>query len=276
MFRTRLAGTPDAIRPARSDTMRCLGGTNRRLASRRLFIRDSRGPAVRDGDRSPSVERDRRASESARSPRGCETMSSDTNFKSQSEDAPARPLPTFVPDPRGGRLRPGGADPDPHHLQEGPGGGGRKKLTGLTAELIHEIMNDEAQHVPIIQNLLDDPDNPLPIPIRSPRISTWRVEATEPPGLPRDGVGVREHRVGALPRSPAQHHADAGVLPHRSRPRVGGVPPRRVAQLAPGRVPRAGFRPGRGADRPDHHARRGSRNSSPTLGRRSRRSTRPW
>jgi hypothetical protein len=42
------------------------------------------------------------------------------------------------------------------------------KLTGLNAELINEIMNDEDQHVPIIQNLLNDPDNPLPIPIRQP------------------------------------------------------------------------------------------------------------
>jgi hypothetical protein len=29
-------------------------------------------------------------------------------------------------------------------------------------------MDDEAQHVPIIKNLLNDPDNPLPIPIRQP------------------------------------------------------------------------------------------------------------
>ena len=29
-------------------------------------------------------------------------------------------------------------------------------------------MNDEASHVPIIQNLLNDPDNPLPVPIRKP------------------------------------------------------------------------------------------------------------
>lgn len=43
-----------------------------------------------------------------------------------------------------------------------------KKLTGGAAELINEVMNDEDQHVPIIQNLLDDPDNPLPIPIRQP------------------------------------------------------------------------------------------------------------
>jgi hypothetical protein len=42
------------------------------------------------------------------------------------------------------------------------------KLTGLAAELINEVMSDEDQHVPIIQNLLDDPDNPLPIPIRQP------------------------------------------------------------------------------------------------------------
>ena len=44
--------------------------------------------------------------------------------------------------------------------------GSPKKLTGLNAELINEIMNDEARDVPIIQNLLDDPDNPLPVPIR--------------------------------------------------------------------------------------------------------------
>jgi hypothetical protein len=43
-----------------------------------------------------------------------------------------------------------------------------KKLTGLTALLLQEIMNDEAQHVPIIKNLLNDPDNPLPVPIRKP------------------------------------------------------------------------------------------------------------
>ncbi len=45
---------------------------------------------------------------------------------------------------------------------------GPKRLTGLSAELINEIMSDEDQHVPIIQNLLDDPDNPLPVPIRQP------------------------------------------------------------------------------------------------------------
>jgi hypothetical protein len=47
-------------------------------------------------------------------------------------------------------------------------GAGAHKLTGLAAELINEVMSDEDQHVPIIQNLLDDPDNPLPIPIRQP------------------------------------------------------------------------------------------------------------
>jgi hypothetical protein len=46
--------------------------------------------------------------------------------------------------------------------------GNPKQLTGLSAELMNEIMHDEAQHVPIIQNLLDDPDNPLPVPIRKP------------------------------------------------------------------------------------------------------------
>jgi len=43
-----------------------------------------------------------------------------------------------------------------------------KKVTGLTATLLQEIMDDEAQHVPIIKNLLNDPGNPLPIPIRQP------------------------------------------------------------------------------------------------------------
>ena len=43
-----------------------------------------------------------------------------------------------------------------------------KKVTGLTAELLQEIMNDEAAHVKIIQGLLTDPDNPLPVPIRKP------------------------------------------------------------------------------------------------------------
>src|SRR3954470_7903522 len=45
---------------------------------------------------------------------------------------------------------------------------GPHRLTGLNAELINEIMNDESQHVSIIQDLLDDPDNPLPVPIRKP------------------------------------------------------------------------------------------------------------
>jgi hypothetical protein len=45
---------------------------------------------------------------------------------------------------------------------------GSPKLTGLKAESIGEILNDESQHVAIVQNLLDDPDNPLPVPIRQP------------------------------------------------------------------------------------------------------------
>ncbi len=50
------------------------------------------------------------------------------------------------------------------------------KLTGLSATLFNEIMEDEAQHVPIIQNLLDDPDNPLPVPIRqSPNLNMARL-----------------------------------------------------------------------------------------------------
>jgi hypothetical protein len=41
-----------------------------------------------------------------------------------------------------------------------------KKVTGLTATLLQEIMNDEAAHVPILKNLLDDDANPLPVQIR--------------------------------------------------------------------------------------------------------------
>lgn len=41
-----------------------------------------------------------------------------------------------------------------------------QRLTGTAAVLIREVMNDEIQHVPIIGNLLVDPDNPLPIKIR--------------------------------------------------------------------------------------------------------------
>jgi len=43
-----------------------------------------------------------------------------------------------------------------------------RKLTGLSATLIKEILEDEAQHVAIVQNLLNDPANPLPVPIRKP------------------------------------------------------------------------------------------------------------
>jgi hypothetical protein len=42
----------------------------------------------------------------------------------------------------------------------------KNKLTGLSALLINEVMSDEDQHVPILKNLLDDPDNPLAVPIR--------------------------------------------------------------------------------------------------------------
>src|SRR5437763_1418013 len=50
---------------------------------------------------------------------------------------------------------------------------GSKKATGLEARLLGEIMDDEAAHVKVIQNLLDDPDNPLPTPIRKvPHLNT--------------------------------------------------------------------------------------------------------
>jgi hypothetical protein len=60
--------------------------------------------------------------------------------------------------------------------------GGSKKLTGFAAELIQEVMDDEAQHVPIIQNLLNDPDNPLPVPIRPQ--PTLNVKRLTMPNLP--------------------------------------------------------------------------------------------
>lgn len=54
-----------------------------------------------------------------------------------------------------------------------------KKLTELTAELLQEILNDEAAHVRILQNLLDDEDNPLPVPIRKPP-KLDKAELTQP------------------------------------------------------------------------------------------------
>jgi hypothetical protein len=49
--------------------------------------------------------------------------------------------------------------------------GAPRKVGGPTATLLQEIMNDEAAHVKVIQNLLDDDDNPLPVPIRpSPKL----------------------------------------------------------------------------------------------------------
>jgi hypothetical protein len=56
-----------------------------------------------------------------------------------------------------------------------------RKLTGLTATLLQEIMNDEASHVTIIQRLLNDPDNPLPVPIRMP--PTFNLAALTQPTL---------------------------------------------------------------------------------------------
>jgi hypothetical protein len=51
-------------------------------------------------------------------------------------------------------------------LRASAGQKNNKKASGLSAELLQEIMNDEAAHVKVLQNLLDDPDNPLPVPIR--------------------------------------------------------------------------------------------------------------
>ena len=56
-----------------------------------------------------------------------------------------------------------------------------KKLTGISATLIREVMSDEDQHVPILQTLLDDPDNPLTVPIRKP--PTLRTNLLKQPNL---------------------------------------------------------------------------------------------
>ncbi len=54
--------------------------------------------------------------------------------------------------------------------------GPRGKLTGFAATLIEEVRNDEAQHVPILQGLLNDPANPLPVPIRpKPNLNIKRL-----------------------------------------------------------------------------------------------------
>ena len=58
---------------------------------------------------------------------------------------------------------------------------GSDRLTGFNAVLINEILNDEAQHVPIIQNLLDDPDNPLDTPIR--QAPNFNMERLTQPNL---------------------------------------------------------------------------------------------
>jgi hypothetical protein len=51
--------------------------------------------------------------------------------------------------------------------------GSPKKASGLSATLLQEIMDDESAHVKVVQKLLDDPDNPLPVPIRKvPNLDT--------------------------------------------------------------------------------------------------------
>lgn len=52
----------------------------------------------------------------------------------------------------------------------------RGKLTGFAATLIREVRDDEAQHVPILQGLLNDSANPLPVPIRrAPHLNVARL-----------------------------------------------------------------------------------------------------
>ncbi len=54
--------------------------------------------------------------------------------------------------------------------------GQSQKLTGIAATLINEVLEDESQHVPILQSLLDDKDNPLPVPIRpQPNLNMKRL-----------------------------------------------------------------------------------------------------
>jgi hypothetical protein len=58
---------------------------------------------------------------------------------------------------------------------------GSGRLTGFNVVLINEILNDEAQHIPILQNLLDDPDNPLDPPIR--QAPNFNMERLTQPNL---------------------------------------------------------------------------------------------
>ena len=143
---------------------------------------------------------------------------------------------------------------------------GAKKLTGLAAELINEIMSDEDQHVPIIQNLLDDPDNPLPVPIRQPpHLNMKRLKQPNLQAFLETASAFENTGSGLYHGALLNITQTAGVLPDRGRPGRGGSPSRLVAQLAPGPIARAGFRPGRGADRSGDraHAGRGIRHRPP-------------
>ena len=112
---------------------------------------------------------------------------------------------------------------------------GSQKLTGLKAELINEILNDEAQHVSIIQNLLDDPDNPLPVPIRQP--PNFNMKRLKQPNLQAflETASVFENTGSGL-----YHGALLNVTQTQEYfPIAAGlaaveVPSRLVAQLAPG------------------------------------------
>jgi len=128
-----------------------------------------------------------------------------------------------------------------------------KKLTGLAAELIGEVMSDEDAHVPIIQNLLDDPDNPLPIPIRQPphfniqRLTQPNLQAFLETASAFENTGSALYHGALLNVTQTQEYfpTAAGL--------AGGIASRLVAQLAPRRVSRAGFRPGRGTNHTRDH-----------------------
>jgi hypothetical protein len=74
---------------------------------------------------------------------------------------------------------------------------GSGRLTGLNAELINEILADEAQHVPIIQNLLNDPDNPLDPPIRpAPNLNMDRLTQPNLRAFPETASGFENTGSG--------------------------------------------------------------------------------
>ena len=103
--------------------------------------------------------------------------------------------------------------------------GGKKKLTGFAATLIQEVQSDEDQHVPIIQNLLDDPDNPLPVPIR-PKPSLHLDRLRQPnlqafletaAGFENTGSGLYGGALIAITQTPEYFPTAVGLCTVESR-----------------------------------------------------------